>query len=112
MAKKPEKATENNAEKEVQKAYSGNISSREEAYQALKVAARYLEVNEPHSPTPHLIWRAVAWGNMSFPQLLSELVREPQDMRVVYDFLGLNPPSGETGSQESETVEISMEKEY
>ena len=104
MEKKPEPAVTNNAKEEVQKTYSGKISSREEAYQALKEAAQYLEVNEPHSPTPNLIRRAVAWGSMSFAQLLAELVREPQDMRVVYDILGLNPYS-ETDNPDNETEE-------
>jgi type VI secretion system protein ImpA len=100
MKEEPEKATKKNIKETAQGTYRGNISNREEAYQALEEAASYLEESEPHSPTPHLIRRALAWGSMSFPQLLSELVRDPQDMRVVYHFLGLNM-DGETDTQQN-----------
>ena len=71
-----------------------NISSREDAYRILQEVGQYLEAIEPHSPTPYLLRRAVAWGGMSFAQLLDELVRDPSDVRIIYEFLGL-PPSKE-----------------
>ena len=69
-----------------------NISSREDAYRVLQEVTQYLEAIEPHSPTPYLLRRAVAWGGVSFAQLLDELVRDPSDVRIIYEFLGLPPP--------------------
>jgi type VI secretion system protein ImpA len=88
-----ENIAEKNTQEVMKKAYQGNISSREEAYQILQEVAQYLEAIEPHSPTPYLIRRAAVWGGMSFAQLLEELVRDPNDLRIIYDFLGLKPSS-------------------
>jgi type VI secretion system ImpA family protein len=89
-----EDKVEKNTQEVLKKTYQGKISSREEAYQTLQEIAEYLEAIEPHSPTPYLIRRAAIWGGMSFAQLLAELVRDPGDLRVIYDFLGLEPSSG------------------
>lgn len=88
-----EDKAEKNTQEVVKKTYQGNISSREEAYQILQEVAQYLEAIEPHSPTPYLIRRAAIWGGMSFAQLLAELVRDPNDLRIIHDFLGLKPSS-------------------
>ena len=52
----------------------GPIRTRNEAYQRLEEAAAWLMENEPHSPTPYLIQRAVSWRDKSLVELLSELV--------------------------------------
>lgn len=67
----------------------GKIRSRSEAYRLLTEVADYLERTEPHSPTPHLIRRAVSWGDMTLDQLLMEIVRDDNDLRFIYDLLGL-----------------------
>lgn len=54
----------------------GGIGSREAAYRQLEEIARYLETLEPHSPVPALLRRAVGWGQMRLPELLTELMRE------------------------------------
>jgi type VI secretion system protein ImpA len=63
--------------------------SREEAYRLLAEIADYLLRAEPHSPTPYLIKRAVAWGRMPLADVLQELVRDPNDLRAVYSLLGI-----------------------
>jgi type VI secretion system protein ImpA len=63
--------------------------TREEAYQVLAEIADYLLRVEPHSPTPYLIKRAVAWGRMPLAEVLQELVRDPNDLRAVYSLLGI-----------------------
>jgi len=65
------------------------IRSREEAYQLLAEIAEFLLRAEPHSPTPYLIKRAVAWGRMPLAEVLQELVRDPNDLRAVYSLLGI-----------------------
>ena len=78
------------AEEEEEGAYGGSpIRSRAEAYRRLAEAADYLQRTEPHSPTPYLIRRAVAWGGMSLGELLQELVQSDSDLRAIYTLLGM-----------------------
>ncbi len=70
----------------------GGIRNRAEAYQRLAEAADYLMRKEPHSPTPHLVRRAVSWGNMSFAELIQELVQDQTDLRQIYALLGMPTP--------------------
>lgn len=65
----------------------GPIRSREHAYRTLVEVARYLERTEPHSPVPRLVMRAVAWGQMSLPELYAELFRD--DPAAMFRLLGL-----------------------
>ena len=69
---------------------AGPIQSRAEAYKRLGEAADYLIKAEPHSPVPYLVKRAVAWGNMSFGELLVELVEGGGDHQRVLRLLGLD----------------------
>ncbi len=62
--------------------YSGGpIRSRAEAYRRLAEAAEYLLRTEPHSPTPYLVKRAVAWGSMSLHEVLGQIVRNDNEMQ-------------------------------
>jgi type VI secretion system protein ImpA len=65
------------------------IRSRAEAYRRLSEAADYLFRTEPHSPAPYLVKRAVAWGGMSLVELLSELLAGNNDLKTVYNLLGI-----------------------
>jgi type VI secretion system protein ImpA len=65
------------------------VRSREEAYLLLAEIAEFLLRAEPHSPTPYLIKRAVAWGRMPLAEVLQELVNDPKDLRAVYSLLGI-----------------------
>lgn len=70
----------------------GPIRNRAEAYQRMAEAAQYLLAKEPHSPVPHLIMRAVSWGNMSFAELIQELVQDQRDLGTIYSLLGMQLP--------------------
>ena len=70
----------------------GPIRNRAEAYQRLAEAADYLIQKEPHSPVPHLIRRAVSWGNMTFGELMTELVNDQHNLGAIYSMLGMNSP--------------------
>jgi type VI secretion system protein ImpA len=74
-----------------QAAASGRIGSRAEAYQLLELAAAYLMREEPHSPTPYLVNRAVAWGRMPLPQLMQEVLREDGDLNRYFSIIGVRP---------------------
>ncbi len=81
-------------------AASGPIESRADAYKRLAEAADYLMRTEPHSPVPYLVRRAVAWGNMSFGELLVELMENGGDHQRVLRLLGLDEmgrPQGGAG---------------
>jgi type VI secretion system protein ImpA len=54
----------------------------------LTIAAEYLEASEPHSPVPHLVRRAVAWGQLSLPDLMMEFQRNGWDLAALYRLLG------------------------
>ncbi len=71
------------------------LRDRAHAYRVLTQVAQYLERTEPHSPVPHLIMRAVAWGSMSLPELLDEILRE--DTNSIYRLLGLGNQGGGNG---------------
>ena len=65
------------------------ISSRAEAYQMLSLAAKYLMRAEPHSPTPHLVKRAIEWGNMGLKELLKEVIQNQQERDAVFKLLDM-----------------------
>jgi type VI secretion system protein ImpA len=67
----------------------GPIRNRAEAYQRLSEAAEYLVRTEPHSPTALLVQRAVSWGNMTFTELIQELVLDQRDLGAIYSLLGV-----------------------
>ena len=69
--------------------YASTIRSREEAYRRLSEAANFLLRTEPHSPTPYLVMRAVAWGGMPLAALLQELVHSEGDLKQLYNLLGM-----------------------
>jgi type VI secretion system ImpA family protein len=65
------------------------LRSRADAYRMLQEAADYLMRTEPHSPTPYLVRRAVAWGHMSLGELLAEIVQTPSDLKAIYQLLAI-----------------------
>ena len=69
---------------------SYGIKSREEAFVLLEAVAGYLLRTEPHSPVPYLVRRAVAWGDMSFAELLAQFISNPAELEHMYNFLGVN----------------------
>lgn len=70
------------------------IATRDEAYRQLREAADYLMRTEPHSPTPFLVNRAVAWGGMSLGDLLMEFARDGYDLKTLRSLLGMNESAG------------------
>jgi type VI secretion system protein ImpA len=58
-------------------------AGRHAAYQHLQHIAAYLARVEPHSPVPSLIRRAVEWGDMSFDQLMAELMQNNGELQKI-----------------------------
>jgi type VI secretion system protein ImpA len=71
----------------------GSITSRAEAYARLREAADFLARVEPHSPVPYLVRRAIGWGNLSFAELLEELLQRNADISTINALLGIKRPA-------------------
>ncbi len=65
------------------------IATRAQAYQRLVEVATALEAIEPHSPIPHIIRRAVALGQLSFPDLMKELIKDAAVLNEMSRNLGI-----------------------
>ncbi|MBX9785771.1 MAG: type VI secretion system protein TssA [Alphaproteobacteria bacterium] len=72
------------------------IKSRAQAYTILAEVAAYLERVEPHSPTPYLIHRAIAWGGMSLAEVISDTLNNGQDMSLLLDILNVKKEKTKT----------------
>jgi type VI secretion system protein ImpA len=70
----------------------GAIGSRAEALARLSDVARYFRDTEPHSPVSRLVERAVRWGNMSFEELLRDVVKSDSALQEIWETLGVKPP--------------------
>jgi type VI secretion system protein ImpA len=65
----------------------GPVRNRADAYRRLAEAAEYLLRTEPHSPSPYLVKRAIAWGSMSLEELLPHLVRNNGELVDIFRLL-------------------------
>lgn len=74
---------------------TGNIKGRLEAFKTLQAVAEFFKRTEPHSPIGFTIERVVRWGDMSLPQLLQELVPDPQAKDYYEKLVGILPPAPE-----------------
>jgi type VI secretion system ImpA family protein len=70
---------------------TSTIRSRDDAYRLLSIAANYLLENEPHSPVPLLINRAISWKNMSLMELCDEILKNKEELKRVNDLFGIKP---------------------
>ncbi len=89
-------------------AVAGPIASRAEAFDRLREVAEYFRSAEPHSPISFLVDRAVRWGNLTFPQLMLEIVKNDESLSPIWDVLGIHAPSRDdvgssSGSGESDS---------
>jgi type VI secretion system protein ImpA len=69
---------------------AGPITTRAEAYRRLSEAAEFLARTEPHSPTPYLIRRAIAWGSMRLEDLLPDLFKNNAGVEEVFRLLQIS----------------------
>jgi type VI secretion system ImpA family protein len=70
---------------------SYHAATRAEALLLLKKGAEYFQTQEPNSPIPQLIHRALRFSEMSFIELLEDLV--PDALSRGRDMLGIKPES-------------------
>ncbi len=67
----------------------GAAAARSEAYRQLRRAADLLQQLEPHSPIPYLVKRAVGLGQLPFPQLMEQLIRDDGVLRELNREMGV-----------------------
>ena len=68
----------------------GDISSCEEAYRLITKANSYLIKNDPHSPSPYLVRRALEWRKKSLYGVLMELFTTTSKPQEIFTLLGLS----------------------
>ena len=70
---------------------AGSGYQRSDALRELQRIALFFRDTEPHSPIPYILVKAVRWGHMSFPELLSELIQEnPSVLSEISKLTGLD----------------------
>jgi type VI secretion system protein ImpA len=67
-------------------------ATRADIYHQLNQAALKLKELEPHSPIPYLLLRAVELGQMPFPKLMQELVRDANALTELKREFGIKDP--------------------
>ena len=67
--------------------------SRDHLYRQIQQIASALRRIEPHSPIPYLLERCVRLGELPFPQLMREVIREGAALDELDRLLGV-PPAG------------------
>jgi type VI secretion system protein ImpA len=77
---------------------AGPVASRAAAFAQLRDVARFFRENEPHSPVSLLIDRAVRWGDLSFTQVLLDVVKSEDTLEPFWDTLGIKPEDAASGS--------------
>ena len=66
-----------------------NLSSRMQAYAMLRSAAEFLVQDDPHSPVPYLVFKAIDWGRLGTAELYRELFVENRGNLNIFDLLGV-----------------------
>lgn len=69
---------------------SGPIKGRTDAYARLSEAAEYLAMDDPHSPVPYLVYKAIQWGQLNTAELYQELFVQYQGQLNIFEILGLD----------------------
>lgn len=69
----------------------GTIRTREEALRRLNEIAEFFRRTEPHSPLAYTLFEAVRRGRLSWPQLLEEIVPDPDSRAGILRSLGIQP---------------------
>lgn len=66
-----------------------NPLTRQSALKQIAIVADYFTATEPHSPIAYLLKRAVRWGELSLPELLQELIDDPNALQSVCGLTGI-----------------------
>ncbi|MCC2604021.1 type VI secretion system protein TssA [Planctobacterium marinum] len=91
QASDEDESEDNNMSPDMMSAGSGRgpIRNRQEAYAKLAEAAEYLSHDDPHSPVPYLVYKAIEWGQMNTAELYQELFIQYQGQLNIFEVMGL-----------------------
>lgn len=81
---------------------AGPIASRADAIRSLREIAGFLRRSEPLNPISFLVERAARWGDMSFEEVIKEIVKNEDGLSQVWETLGIVPPSDDEYGDESD----------
>jgi len=66
-----------------------SLNNRHEAIKALHKIEQYFRTTEPHSPISYAIAQAIRWSELSLPELLAELVNDPNARADYFKLTGI-----------------------
>jgi len=79
----------------VQRPNTDEQYTRDKALLDLSRIAHFFKTTEPHNPIPYLLARAIRWGNLTFPELLQELIQEePNVFNEINKMTGMDKDLG------------------
>ena len=68
---------------------NGTRMNRASAINQLLIISDYFAANEPTSPIPYLLKRAAKWANLSFSEVLQELIEDQPTLEKAYKLSGI-----------------------
>jgi type VI secretion system protein ImpA len=68
---------------------TGPIRSREEAFEQLRLVARFFRETEPHSVLSWQLEECVRWGRMTLPELLTDLISDGTTRDALFKRVGI-----------------------
>jgi type VI secretion system protein ImpA len=68
------------------------IQTREDAFAVLLKVADYFRRTEPHTVVSFTLEQVVRWGQMSLPELLTELIPDEAPRKSLFKHVGIRPP--------------------
>lgn len=86
---------------------NAQVQNRDQAFYQMRELAEFFKKTEPHSPVSYLLEKAIRWGYLSLPELMSELLSDQQDtINRVFNLSGLDE-DGQTHLPERQKVQPS-----
>jgi type VI secretion system protein ImpA len=76
----------------------GPLRTREDAFRTLLEVADFFRRTEPHTPISYALEQAVRWGQMSLPELLSELIPDEAPRKNLFKQVGIRPEPSKSDS--------------
>ena len=81
-----------------------NDVTREQILEELENIARYFKRVEPHSPVSYLIDKAIRWGHMSLPELMTELMSDEDSTKQrIFTVAGLGDADAENENNQTKS---------
>jgi len=68
------------------------LETREMAFEKLAEIADYFQTHEPCSPVAYLLQQAIRWRDITLPELLAEIIEDPQSLKNSCQMIGLRSP--------------------